>query len=290
MALGAGADTGAKDTLQLVQQVTVPLASLQVHQVVTSTNDVVVEDVERTRKLPCAVVAFEQQAGRGRQKKAWASPKGGIYLSVAVRPHHKFADKPGLLPLVCGLAVHDALEQVCGIEALLKWPNDVMVTGADAGAASYQKLAGILLEAHTLQAENRTPYVVCGIGINVHQPELEEGVQAGYRVASLTSCGITEDKLDTVIYPLVAQVISGVVRLLDASCATDEPAVTELLTQYKKFLIWKNQQVVVKNSSGVETLRGVLQDVAPSGQLEIVSAEGTSTLVSAGNVSLRPAQ
>jgi BirA family transcriptional regulator, biotin operon repressor / biotin---[acetyl-CoA-carboxylase] ligase len=124
----------------------------------TSTND-------RARALAVAgaphgalVTAGAQSAGRGRQGRTWAAPPDrALLLSLLLR------DYDPLLPLRAGLAVAD----LAGAEALVKWPNDVLLRG--------RKLAGILVEARPQEG-----WAVLGVGVNVAvdvdelPPELRE--------------------------------------------------------------------------------------------------------------------
>ena len=100
------------------------------------------------------LVAEAQTSGRGRMGRRWVSPpRRSLTFSVLLRP----AVPPGLLgwaPLLAGVAVASALERTAGVDARLKWPNDVLVDGA--------KIAGIL-------AERWGDAVVIGTGINVLQ-------------------------------------------------------------------------------------------------------------------------
>jgi BirA family transcriptional regulator, biotin operon repressor / biotin---[acetyl-CoA-carboxylase] ligase len=91
------------------------------------------------------VTATEQAAGRGRQGRSWAGPRGrSLLVSVVVRVFD------GLLPLRAGLAVAD----VAGESARVKWPNDVLLDD--------HKVAGILVEARPQEG-----WAVVGIGVNV---------------------------------------------------------------------------------------------------------------------------
>lgn len=95
------------------------------------------------------VTAAAQTAGRGRQGRGWVAPPGcALLMSVVLR---ELQDHARLLPLAAGVAV----AQVCGPEARIKWPNDVLV--ADGG-----KVAGILAEGRPLEG-----WAVLGIGLNV---------------------------------------------------------------------------------------------------------------------------
>jgi BirA family biotin operon repressor/biotin-[acetyl-CoA-carboxylase] ligase len=91
------------------------------------------------------VTAASQSAGRGRQGRTWTAAAGRALLcSVVIR------DPPALLPLAAGVAV----AEVVGPDALLKWPNDVLVDG--------RKVAGILVEGRPQEG-----WAVAGIGVNV---------------------------------------------------------------------------------------------------------------------------
>lgn len=105
------------------------------------------------------VVAAEQEAGRGSRGRQWASPRGGLWMSLLARP----ASAAGveLLSLRAGLAVAEALADLGGVPPVwLKWPNDLMVDD--------RKLGGILCEARW---QGPSPaWVAVGIGINLQNP------------------------------------------------------------------------------------------------------------------------
>jgi BirA family biotin operon repressor/biotin-[acetyl-CoA-carboxylase] ligase len=112
-----------------------------------------------------AVVADSQRAGRGRRDRRWVDEPGqSLLTSIILRPRLLPATWP-LLSLAAAVAVARAVRWLAGVEARLKWPNDVVVGG--------RKLAGILLESRTGEGA----VVVVGIGINVGQhrwpPDLE---------------------------------------------------------------------------------------------------------------------
>lgn len=112
------------------------------------------------------VVATSQRAGRGRRGRAWLDePGASLLLSIVVRPRLAPAQWP-LLSLMTAVAVARALSRVAGVEAHLKWPNDILVGG--------RKVAGILLESRLV----RRPVVVIGIGINLAQERFPRDLQA----------------------------------------------------------------------------------------------------------------
>jgi BirA family transcriptional regulator, biotin operon repressor / biotin---[acetyl-CoA-carboxylase] ligase len=117
----------------------------------------------RARELAAAgaphgtiVTATEQSAGRGRQGRTWSAPPGSsLLLSVLLR------DPPPLLPLAAAVAV----AEVVGGDALIKWPNDVVLAQSESdggGPPALAKLAGILVEGRLQEG-----WAVLGIGLNV---------------------------------------------------------------------------------------------------------------------------
>lgn len=135
------------------------LESLAVIPRVASTNlvarRILHECLDNELSLPQAIIiAGEQFAGRGRNERAWSSPAGkGIYSTMLLtRP----VDQLSLFPLEMANTVATYLRQRFGIEAGIKWPNDVLVGG--------RKIAGILIEARV--SEGRA-HLLTGTGINI---------------------------------------------------------------------------------------------------------------------------
>ena len=101
------------------------------------------------------IIAATQTGARGRAKKRWISPRGGIWFSVILHPTFDAATST-LLPLGAGTAVAGAIKHVLGVETQLRWPNDVTLAG--------KKLAGIITEAE--MELDRVQKICLGIGIN----------------------------------------------------------------------------------------------------------------------------
>jgi BirA family biotin operon repressor/biotin-[acetyl-CoA-carboxylase] ligase len=102
------------------------------------------------------VVALEQKAGKGRMRRTWSSPRGGLWFTLLLRPSVPMRELYKLT-LLFGVSVARTLESY-GLKPYLKWPNDVLVDG--------KKICGILLE---ISGEpDRVDYVLVGIGLNVN--------------------------------------------------------------------------------------------------------------------------
>ena len=95
------------------------------------------------------IIAEHQKSGRGRKNRKWLSPKGGIWLSVVLRPSMP-ASNITLLPFAAALAVCDAIKKTTQLDAKLRWPNDITISG--------KKVAGILIDS-SVEAE-RINYAV----------------------------------------------------------------------------------------------------------------------------------
>ncbi len=125
--------------------------------VINSTNDKAYELAEGGAADGTIVVAGAQTKGKGRMGRRWSSPKGGIYLSLILRPKMMPTDL-AKITLIAAVSVAETIREKTGIECLIKWPNDILV--------GKNKLCGILTE---LKAEqDSTAFVILGIGINAN--------------------------------------------------------------------------------------------------------------------------
>jgi BirA family biotin operon repressor/biotin-[acetyl-CoA-carboxylase] ligase len=153
-------------------------------------------------------VAGEQTAGRGRQGRRWVAPPGSALLaSILLRPRTAAEG----VPLAAGLAVADALATL-GVQAGLKWPNDVIVDGA--------KLAGILAEVEPA-APGPEVAVVLGIGVNLRVDSFPEGATGTslHRLLAPAPPPTAEQLLVALLPALAARMRSlesgGIAALLD---------------------------------------------------------------------------
>lgn len=135
---------------------------LKLYDSIGSTNDAAARLARGGAPEGCMVIAREQTAGRGRAGRKWHTPaEGGLALSVVLRP--ALREVAGL-GLIGALAAVESLEDL-GLEALVKWPNDVLLGG--------RKVAGILAEASWIG--EALDYVILGIGLNFTAKALEGG-------------------------------------------------------------------------------------------------------------------
>jgi len=107
------------------------------------------------------VIADRQSSGRGQKERTWFSPPGaGIYISLILRPVIPPADAPKIT-LLGAVSVAETIISMTGLDARIKWPNDVLIKG--------KKIAGILSGMDA--GMHRVNHVIVGVGINVNTPE-----------------------------------------------------------------------------------------------------------------------
>ncbi|HAJ57052.1 MAG TPA: biotin--[acetyl-CoA-carboxylase] ligase [Candidatus Omnitrophica bacterium] len=142
----------------------------QIHyfDIVSSTMNMAMELAMSGAPEGAIVVAETQTKGRGRLGRSWVSPKyKGIYVSLILRPNIPPSAAP-LLTLLAGVSVCEAIKDFTGLDAQIKWPNDIFIHNKKAG--------GILTE---LNAEmDATRFVSMGIGLNVNHDKKIESLHA----------------------------------------------------------------------------------------------------------------
>jgi BirA family biotin operon repressor/biotin-[acetyl-CoA-carboxylase] ligase len=163
----------------------------------------------------------------------------------------------GLLPLAAGVAVAEALGEG-GVEAQLKWPNDVLVDG--------RKIAGILAEGSS--GSRGADWVVLGLGINLVPPE---GLQESATATSLLEEGRPLDRLT---------LAAGVLRQLSAwyHALVDPQAVLERWRALSA--PWWGRMVEVR--SGTQRVEGLARDVDARGALLLEVADGSLAAIVSG--------
>ena len=125
-----------------------------------STNAYVKEHFEEFGPVG-AVYTTNQTAGRGRLGRSWVNAEGkALYYTVAIREP---LAQPATLPLLASLAVKQQLALRYGVECQIKWPNDLLLNG--------KKIVGILCESVSYGYEQQGRGILCGIGINLAQPQ-----------------------------------------------------------------------------------------------------------------------
>lgn len=207
---------------------------------------------ERARELADAgeenvvVLTDRQTDAKGRLDRAWESPSGGIWLSILTRPDLPATQAP-IVTMATAVATARAVEST-GIDAKIKWPNDVLVDG--------QKVAGILTE---MEGEaDRISWLVVGVGLNanVEETDLPENANA-------TSLQAHEEPIDR--RACTQALLEGVHELLQTP--------QEVLPAWRKRSSTLDRRVRVDTPQGEIT--GTATDVVFPGALIVETETGT---------------
>ncbi|MFB6308497.1 MAG: biotin--[acetyl-CoA-carboxylase] ligase [Haloarculaceae archaeon] len=233
---------------------------IEYHDSIESTND-------RARALATqgsadrVVLADEQTGGRGRLDREWASPSGGVWLSLAIRPSVPPARAP-LFTLAAAVATARAAREA-GVDARIKWPNDVLV--------DERKLAGILTE---MEGEaDRVAWLVVGVGVNAN-------VAADALPADVGATSLLLERGDPVDRRAFTQ------RLLEAFDELREDH-DRIVEEWREYAATLGQRVRVETPGG--TVEGEAVDVTATGAL-VVDTGSERVEVTAGDCEhLRPA-
>jgi BirA family biotin operon repressor/biotin-[acetyl-CoA-carboxylase] ligase len=215
------------------------------------------------------IIAGQQKSGRGRQNRQWLSPKGGIWLSVIIRPRIS-TSKITLLPFAAALAVCDAIKKTTQLDAKLRWPNDVTISG--------KKVAGILID--TSMEGERINYTVIGIGINANvdssaiSSHLEKNIkvtslsdQLGYKTSILDLTKVTLERLEYYYMKL-------------KGCTP-----RTIIEEWKKNsdILHKKVAVILND----RMIRGIAVDVEGDGSLLVRTDDGDNINVVANEIQVR---
>lgn len=234
---------------------------IEYHDSIGSTNDRAREAAsEGAANL--VVLADEQTGSRGRLDREWRAPSGGIWVSPVLRPDIPPAHAP-LVTLAGAVATTTAAREA-GVDAGIKWPNDVLVPTADGD----RKLAGILTE---MEGEaDRVSWIVPGIGINAN-------IDADELPSGATSLREQVGDVDRRVF--TQRVLETLQELL-----TDEDAI---LDRWREHALTLGRRVRVETSDGV--VEGEATDIERPGTL-LVDTGAETLRVHAGDCEhLRPA-
>lgn len=234
---------------------------------VASTQDLARDWALSEPELPAGalVIAEEQTAGRGRQRREWRTPPGqALALSMILRPHLV----PEQLPRVTmlgGVAVAATLSPLLSDALALKWPNDVLVRG--------RKLCGILSEA--VWEGDRMGPVVIGIGLNV-RVDFARTDLAGYATSLESELGQPVNR-----HALLANLVG---HLLHWSQRIHDPTLVEVWRGWLKTL--GRRVTVYPQTDGSASYEAVAETVDDLGALIVRLDNGDQRRILAADVGL----
>ncbi len=229
-----------------------------------STNRVAMELAFAGEEEGAVILAEEQTDGRGRAGRKWHSEVGtGIYVTLLLRPRLSPVQAP-LLTILAGISLHSAILAQTGLNAELKWPNDILVDG--------RKLGGILTEMHAEPTQVR--FVIIGIGVNVNQEQFPEDLSS-IATSLRRESGKLQSRLELLVR-LLREFETDYNRFL-----RDGPAyVVQRFGEISQFANGKKVHV----DTGRETYTGVTAGLTDDGLLTVKRTDGQVIAVIAGDV------
>ena len=237
--------------------------SLEVVPEIGSTNAALASAAADGAPEGAVLVAEHQVAGRGRLDRVWTSPpRAGLTVSFLLRPDVPAARR-GWLPLLTGVALAEAVGEVTGVRASLKWPNDLV-------AADGRKLAGILAETVTSPA---TPMaVVVGVGLNVNTTA-DELPDTGTSLSRVLGAAVDRGPV------LLAFLRAVERRYRHWTEVLGDPVTSGVAQDYLGWSSTVGTEVAVTLPDG-STLSGTAQAVDWDGRLVVATGSGTVQLAS----------
>ena len=234
---------------------------------VDSTNTAAKKAAENGAVHGTLVVSERQTGGKGRRGRAWDSPREtGIFMTLILRPNMAPVHA-SMLTLVAALAVADGIRECTGAESLIKWPNDIVMSG--------KKICGILTE---MSADpDCINYVAVGIGINVNMEEFPEEIRG------VAASIFTETGKKTKRSLLISSVMAAFERYYEVFMKTTD--MSGLLEDYNGKLANCGRTVRVLDPAGEYS--GTAIGIDREGELLVEMEDTTVRRVLSGEVSVR---
>ncbi len=210
------------------------------------------------------VLARFQSLGRGRLQRAWDSPRGGLWMSVVLRPNLSLADA-SKLTLAASVAIVDAFEELFSLRLKIKWPNDVVYNGL--------KIAGILGEV--VGEWNTVQTMILGIGINVNFPR----EQLNPLLNATTLYEILGYEVD------LNSLAAGILKHLENQVlCLEKRAFEELRANWSDRAAGLGEEVKILR--GEQVIQGIFKGITIDGSLLLETDDGEKSF-NAGDVQLR---
>jgi BirA family biotin operon repressor/biotin-[acetyl-CoA-carboxylase] ligase len=220
-------------------------------------------------------LAEEQTAGRGRGGHRWSSQAGvGIYCSFLLHPPMSPAETLWL-SLISGVAVQDATREVTGLQADIRWPNDLLI--------NEKKVAGILTEMSS--DSNRVHHAVIGVGINVNQEKFADDF-ATTATSLRLECGkeCSRVEMTAALIRAVDREYRALLRAMESPIRTPALRFEPIMRRVESRSSYATGKLVHVDENGGYT--GTTDGLDPRGFLRVRTDQGLRIVVSG---SVRPA-
>lgn len=237
--------------------------TFEMHDCVTSTNGLMREKTEEEEGY--TIVSKEQTRGAGRVNRSFFSPKNtGIYFSLLLKPDLE-ASETIHITTTAAVAVCKAIEQTTARTPRIKWVNDIYVGG--------KKICGILTQGSFSMENNKTEYIILGIGINLYEPE------GGFPKEITDTAGfLFSHQEGNMKNKLVAAVLD---HFWDLYRNTKQKEISEL---YKQYSLVVGRRVMVHSANGSVPAR--VLDINEKCNLIVQLDNGKTDILSSGEITI----
>lgn len=233
---------------------------------VDSTNTYLKELGSQGAEEGTVVITTEQTAGKGRLGRSWESQKGkSLAISILLRPDKINISDCAITPLT-GLAVANAINDLCLTDCKIKWPNDIIIGS--------KKLCGILTEVSMSGTD--VDYTVTGIGINVGNSVFSEKIQ--HKATSI----LKETGRHADLNSLVATILNYFEKYVIGNHLY---LTGESIVEYRNMCATIGRQVMFNR--GNRDISGMAAGVNNKGELEVMLSDGTIARVNSGEVTVQ---
>ena len=250
------------------------LFKVTVLDVVDSTNDYLKKAAVNGHPHASCVVSNIQTHGKGRRGRQWQSALGENLTFSFLWRFTKGAAALSGLSLAVGIALIRSLKKLDIHQALLKWPNDILVE--DDGI--YKKLAGILIELQGDMDGQSAAIIGIGINLNLSKKQAEKIDQPAVSINQCTSESIDPNNLLAIIIKNLAEVLA----------IFEDSGFTSLKNEWLSYDAFQDKVINVTSGDGNST-KGRSQGVDDFGSLQVITDAGAKVYAS-GEISIRKAE
>jgi BirA family biotin operon repressor/biotin-[acetyl-CoA-carboxylase] ligase len=254
--------------MELRDAINTKLIGCEIHyfENIDSTNSKAKELAESGGREGICVIAGRQEDGRGRLGRAWFSPKGGLWLSILLRPNNEY-ESAFSFTAMAGVAAANTVRKVTDLNTMLKWPNDVLIDG--------KKVCGILTESIIKGKELK--YMIIGIGMNVNFNL--DALPSDIHENSTTL--MHEVGHDVSILDLISNLLTEVEEYYEA---LNKGKISKIHEDWKQSSATLGRRVRVWD--GANVIEGNAQDIDESGALIVVDDNGLRHRLISGDCTL----
>jgi BirA family transcriptional regulator, biotin operon repressor / biotin---[acetyl-CoA-carboxylase] ligase len=244
-----------------------PVTEFRYFESIGSTNDEALSWVDKDAPDFALVLAEEQTKGRGRFDRHWVTnPGSALAFSLILHPLITEKDQLPLFSPLCGLALRETLANQFGLQAEIKWPNDVLLDG--------HKTAGILVEA--AWSGETAAGIVMGIGINIYKGSVPPANTQLFPATCISDHFHSPiDKLE-----FLQALLNSLAKW------RKELGSAYFFQEWQNHLAFKGQIVRIEDSQKTSII-GVVKGINAAGNLVLILDDGQEKDFAAGDVHLR---